>query len=295
MNFREDVKATEQPKISEKFIITQLVITISIIVACLIAMSVSVYAYFSHEVVSNSNVIKAADFKVDVSVKDQLSRGVSAYTTDYKNYKVSLKANEKYTITVTPTQGNTVKTGFIIIEASGCADVYHTQQLNIANRATPSITFKITPTADTDVILRAHWGTSSQYAQYIKGVGEKLYVVDNEEIVITVANAATPTPTLTPTPTPTFTPTPTPKATAKPTQKPTAMPTATPTAEPTVTPTAAPTVTPTAEPTVIPTVEPTVEPTATPTAEPTATPIVTPIQEEEKAENISIEETVTVE
>ena len=122
------------------------------------------------------------------------------------------------------------------------------------------------------------------------------------QYAMTIAQAATPTPTATPTatpeplptatpsptptvapsPSPTATPEPTPTATPSPQPTATATPTAIPSPTPQPTPTAAPSPTPTATPTAIPT--PTAQPSATPhptptftpTAQPTATPHPTP-------------------
>lgn len=79
---------------------------------------------------------------------------------------------------------------------------------------------------------------------------------DPDDSLITIPDAATPTPTASPT------------ATTTPTLSPTISPTISPTQSPTVSPTISPTISPTATATVSPTISPTNTPTSTPTATP---------------------------
>ena len=49
-------------KVKEKVMLMRTALTVVIMVVCLFAMSFTAYAYFSHNVTSGSNIIKAAYF-----------------------------------------------------------------------------------------------------------------------------------------------------------------------------------------------------------------------------------------
>lgn len=191
----------ETEKISEKMIVAHLVYTVLVIVFCLVAMSVSAFAYFSHNVTSHFNVIKAADFetKISIEIMDENNQvqQITPVTSNYKVMKVSqLETGKYYTVTIEPTGRSTAKTGFVILRAEGCPDVYHTQQLGFDETLggeTPSLSFRFMITSSTDVIFEAHWGTSSHYPDY-QNKGEACYIVNGEEVKLIVDGITDPVP-----------------------------------------------------------------------------------------------------
>ena len=199
--FNEFFYIPQHGKVREKVMLTRLTMTITIVIMCLAAMSITAYTYFSYNVTSGSNIIKAAHFETKVSIRITDENGeavdINPITSNYQTHKVTLNAGELYTITVIPTEKSTAKTGFIVITADGCDKTYHTQQLgideNVANGETPSITFKLLITDSTEVRLLAHWGTSSYYDDYKnKGDSEELYITQNEEVKMIVNGFAEP-------------------------------------------------------------------------------------------------------
>lgn len=174
--FNEFFYIPKHGKVREKVMLTRLTMTITIVIMCLAAMSITAYAYFSYNVTSGFNTIKSANFETSVSIQitDSDGKAVDApkpITTNYKLYKIAdLKLGEWYTVTVTPTERSTAKTGFIIVTATGCNEIYHTQQLgideNVPGGKTPEIKFQLMITDTTDVVLEAHWGTSSYYPKF---------------------------------------------------------------------------------------------------------------------------------
>ena len=66
--YRELFYVPKHGKVNDKVMLGRIVITITIIVTCLVAMSFTAYAYFSYNVTSVSNTIKAAEFYTDVTV-----------------------------------------------------------------------------------------------------------------------------------------------------------------------------------------------------------------------------------
>ena len=181
--FNEFFYIPQHGNVREKVMLTRLASLITIVIFCLAAMSITAYAYFSYNITSGSNIIKAAHFETKVSIQITDENGeavdINPITSNYQTHKVTLNAGELYTITVTPTENSTATTGFIVVTADGCDKTYHTQQLGIdesvADGKTPSITFKLLITDTTEVKFLAHWGTSSYYDDYKnKGDSEEL-------------------------------------------------------------------------------------------------------------------------
>lgn len=182
-------------KVREKVMLTRIAMTVTIVIMCLAAMSITAYAYFSYNISSGSNIIKAAHFETKVSIQITDKNGeavdINPITSNYQTYKVGLDAGKIYTVTITPTENSTAKTGFVVITANGCEKTYHTQQLgidtNIGEGETKTISFKLIVTDKTDVHFLAHWGTSSYYDAYKnKGDQEELYITQGEEIIMIV-------------------------------------------------------------------------------------------------------------
>lgn len=163
-------------KISDQVMIARLATMVVTVVLCLAAMGIAAYAYFSHDIASNKNMITAAHFEanVKIQVNDKSGEPVTVITSNYQTHIAELKANTKYFITLSPTARSTAKTGFMIITAENCNARYHTAQLGKDGAGlTETITFYLTPTADTKVTFLAHWGTSSYYG----------YATDNENYI----------------------------------------------------------------------------------------------------------------
>lgn len=275
--YNEFFHVPKNGKVREKVLFAHITVTVISIIVCLVAMSITAYAYFSSTVASTLNRVKTANYTLAVSAVDGSSQPVT-FSVDNNCYSAALNAGT-YSFTLTPT--GTAQHGFSVVEING--ETYHTVQ--IENPFTFSITFEKYSVIE----FIPHWGTSSHYEAYRNGQTDAYYIQGNITVT-TIADSAPmaePTPTLTPeitpevttepTLTPDITPTPTISgATATPTVTPEVTPetTATPknTQTPEVTPTLTPAPTATAEPTLTPSVEPTMTPDLTPTAEATATP-----------------------
>ena len=80
----------------------------------------------------------------------------------------------------------------MIITADNCETKYHTQQLGRdGDGNTYTITFKLTPGANTVVTFRSHWGTSSFYADF-KEIGEndERYIINGNDVKLTIGGVA---------------------------------------------------------------------------------------------------------
>ncbi len=188
--YEEYFYVPKHEKVREKTIITRLISTITVVIVCLIAMSVTAYAYFSCNITSTSNFIKSADFQTNVNIKitDSFGNEVPVITSNYKSYLVALKGNTEYFITLHHTERSTAKTGFIIITAEGSTESYHTQQLGRdGSGITETLTFYLVPSQDTNVTLLAHWGTSSYYGY---NSDSELYIKQGETVNIPINSTA---------------------------------------------------------------------------------------------------------
>ena len=183
-------------KVREKVMLTRIAMTVTIVIMCLAAMSITAYAYFSYNITSGSNIIKSVSFYTDVTVQITAEDGtavdtITTNTSDHKSHSAELSANKTYTITVKHNDRSTAQTGFVIVTAEGCETKYHTQQLGRdGDGNTYTITFKLTPGANTVVTFRSHWGTSTYYG-YAGDSDNNIeeYILDGEDIELVISGS----------------------------------------------------------------------------------------------------------
>ena len=168
-------------KITDKVMLVKVAQIVVTMIVCLIAMSLSAYAYFSHNVTSGVNIIQSADFGLNVSVKDSTDTEVPIGSDG-----LYVLGNGEYTVTLE--KKGTASTGFGVIEVTVGANTtkYHTQQLNNANS---TMTFTLTLSGFTDsepanVKITPHWGTSSYYS-YENKDENPYYIQAGETVTVT--------------------------------------------------------------------------------------------------------------
>ncbi len=81
--------AEKEEKISDKALFSRIVVSVVLIVICLIAMSISAYAYFAYNVSSQNNVIKSASYDLAVTPSD------SVETSENKTYVLGNDTEDK--------------------------------------------------------------------------------------------------------------------------------------------------------------------------------------------------------
>ena len=190
--YREFFYIPKHGKIREKVMLMRVFTTVAVIVFCLAAMGFSAYAYFSCNVASANNVIKAATFETNVNIQimDENGEAVEVITSNYKSHVTSLKANTKYFVTLKPTEKSTAKTGFVIVTIKGSDNRYHTQQLGQdGENTTESISFYLVLSAEAEVTFLAHWGTSSYYGYESDS---EQYVTQGETVQVAVNGVVQP-------------------------------------------------------------------------------------------------------
>lgn len=185
--YDEFFRVPKHAKIREKVMLTRVAMSVAVIVMCLFAMGVTAYAYFTHTITSDYNIIKTANFKTAIEVFIEDSEGkeeVKLITSNDKTFTTDdLKVGKFYTVKIRPT--GSAKTGFVVIKAEGGDKTYHTCQLgvdeSVPDGKTPDITFEIMITDETQLTFTAHWGTSSDYLTYKNTVkeGDKVKLIVN--------------------------------------------------------------------------------------------------------------------
>ncbi len=185
--YDEFFRVPKHAKIREKVMLTRVAMSVAVIVMCLFAMGVTAYAYFTHTITSDYNIIKTANFKTAIEVFIEDSEGkeeVKLITSNNKTFTTDdLKVGKFYTVKIKP--AGSAKTGFVVIKAEGGEKTYHTCQLGVDESVlggkTPDITFEIMITDETQLTFTAHWGTSSDYLTYINTVkkGDKVKLIVN--------------------------------------------------------------------------------------------------------------------
>ncbi len=181
--YNEYFKISEDGKIREKVMITRVVMTVVVMVVCLTAMSLTAYAYFSHDVITSNNVIKAAQFSIDITSDD-----VTIVVVNSKTFTATLESNKTYEFTVVG-KGD-ASTGFCTVSAKDGVDgIYHTQQIfQKSDKTYEKITFSIKPSKKTVVTFTAHWGTSSKYPQFHTTGSSDLYIKNNDTVEIEIGD-----------------------------------------------------------------------------------------------------------
>ena len=170
-------------KISEKVMLVRAIMAGAFVVMSLVAMSLSAYAYFSCNVSSDINTIKAANFEANVSINN----GEVTTTKSGKTQTVDLTAGT-YTFDITKGESSAL-TGFCIITIDNTD--YYTSQIGVdakQNLTNASVKFTVKVSSDTKIEILSHWGTSSCY-QYNEIDGKVPYIRNNDFVDLTASSA----------------------------------------------------------------------------------------------------------
>ncbi|MEE0830597.1 MAG: hypothetical protein UIM26_03935 [Longicatena sp.] len=176
-------------KINDKNITSHLFFVISTIVMCLIAMTVTAYAYFSHDITSTNNVIETSQFDVKIVIQNLTDDSIVDVKADGDaTYSANLKQGNIYLIKIE--KAGTASNGFCVVSASeSTIQNYHTQQLgedkNTKDGKRDSLEFTVVANKDSKITFFAHWGTSSKYKEFVddENYSEK-YIVDGQKFEI---------------------------------------------------------------------------------------------------------------
>ena len=190
--YNEFFRVAKNERIREKVILARFAMTIVVILISLTAISLSAYAYFSHDITSNSTIIKAANFETNVGIKIESPDGeaVEVRTSNHVAHAATLTGGKTYYVTLEHTERSTVQTGFVTIIVGGDTQrEFHTQQIGRnEDGTTKTIAFSIKPSADAEIIFDSHWGTSSLYPTFKDVIDNSdLYIQNGEAIEISIS------------------------------------------------------------------------------------------------------------
>lgn len=151
-------------KISDKVMLVRVACSLAVMIACLLAMSITAYAYFSSSVTSGGNVISSANYDLDIKI-------VGA-AIDGSEINHTAETPNKYEVKIALGEENTATTGFCIvkIEQDGKETEYYTAQIGAdekaPNKERPELTFYLEIDTPCKVTFISHWGTSAYYDGY---------------------------------------------------------------------------------------------------------------------------------
>ena len=165
-----------QEKVSEKNLLTRGLVTLTVVILCLAAMTLTAFAYYSLDIVSGSNKIKAAVFDIDVKVTNQNDQGeITVAPGPNKTYKAELPAGT-YSIEVGHSSQSTANTGFVTIAVAD--GMFYTRQLTKSDN-TDSLTFTFKTNAEMAVEFSACWGTYIYH-----NTQADIYITENKNITV---------------------------------------------------------------------------------------------------------------
>ena len=150
-------------KVREKVVLSRLVSMVAVVLFCLAAMGITAYAYFSHNIISEANIIRSANFEASVAIakKDAPSEVVSIE----KSGDMQVAQLQAGTYIVELSAGNsTANKGFCILTIGN--KTYYTDQLgvdSIKKLTAAAVKFELTVSAPTKLEISSHWGTSVYY------------------------------------------------------------------------------------------------------------------------------------
>lgn len=176
----EYFQVPENGKVRDKVLNTRLAVGIVGILLCLIALSVTAYAYFSHTVTSQTETLSSASFDVALSITSP--EGAPTVESVAGSYKVYLKKDVPYTVSLQP-EGS-ASTGFCRIAVDGVDAEFHTGQLGKDGGATRSLlTFDVLLSdGGAYLVFTPCWGTSSYFAKAEDPAVAAIYILNGETL-----------------------------------------------------------------------------------------------------------------
>ena len=137
--------------VGEKVFLSRLVLSITCMLICMLAMGYNAYAFFTTNIESSANVLQAAVFDVEITSQPEVSNPVAeGYSLSAGTYEVKIKVKSS----------SNASTGYCKIDVNGT--VFYTQQFGkVAGSQTPVTerTVVITVDRDTVVYVTPCWGT----------------------------------------------------------------------------------------------------------------------------------------
>ena len=186
--YREFFEVKDGEQVREKVLVSRMFVAVLLIVIGLAAMSLSAFAYFSHEASSGVGMLTTANFDAVITAvsNDPSQTPVTVEASGSKTYRAALDAGVTYRISVRHSVDSSASTGFLILHLDGSDIRYHTAQIGRSgNSHTDELTFYVTLDAPADLVFLAHWGTSSYYGYASNGQDPTdFYITEGETVAL---------------------------------------------------------------------------------------------------------------
>ena len=168
---------------ADSIILKHLFSTVTIVLVCLAAISLSAYAFFSHSVTSGFNTIQASNFSTTVTIKASDNTIITQGKIQKHTFAPGI-----YSVTITRDSGAN-GTGFCMVRI-GEKSTYYTQQLgrdlNAPGQERTEITFALDVKATTTVAFESRWGTTSYYSSTAES---EFYIKNSDPMQVIVIEA----------------------------------------------------------------------------------------------------------
>ena len=163
---------------ADSIMLKRLFSTVTVVLVCLAAISLSAYAFFSCSVTSGSNTIQTSSFSTTVTIK--ASDGTIITQGKLQSHTFT---PDKYSVTITRDSGAN-GTGFCMIHIG--EKTYYTQQLGrditAPNQERPAVSFTLDVKTSTKVAFKSCWGTNSYYDTVV----ESGFYIKNDPLQVIV-------------------------------------------------------------------------------------------------------------
>ena len=168
---------------ADSIILMHLFSTVTIVLVCLAAISLSAYAFFSHSVTSGFNTIQASNFSTTVTIKASDNTIITQGKIQKNTFAPGI-----YSMTITRDSGAN-GTGFCMVRI-GEKSTYYTQQLgrdlNAPGQERTQVSFALDVKATTTVAFESRWGTTSYYSSTAES---EFYIKNSDPMQVIVIEA----------------------------------------------------------------------------------------------------------
>lgn len=167
---------------ADSIMLKHLFSTVTVILVCLGAISLSAYAFFSHSVTSGTQILQSSSFSTSVTIQNSNNETIA----EGKLHSYLFTPGE-YIVTVS-TDSGTTGTGFYIVSVNGAK--YYTQQLgkdlNAPGQERTQVSFALDVKATATVAFEARWGTTSYYSSAAES---EFYIKNSDPMQVIVVGA----------------------------------------------------------------------------------------------------------
>ena len=169
---------------ADSIMLKHLFSTVTVVLVCLAAISLSAYAFFSYSVTSGTNTIQSSSFSTTVTIQGSDEAVITQ--GDIQRYR--FKVPGAYTVTITADSGTT-GTGYCIVTVNDTP--YYTQQLgkdlNAPGGERNEISFVLEVQTSATVNFASRWGTTSYYNSATKS---EFYIKNADSLTVTGGNTS---------------------------------------------------------------------------------------------------------